>query len=317
MRTGGALTRTSGCAVNHCRDAGAHCRDGRGTPGWDGSPGLGIFGGGKRDLDFPLTLGHNTPTVTEILLVWNNGRCTMAKKTIADVNVKGKRVLMRVDFNVPQDDKGGITDDRRIRMALPSIQQVLKGGGRLILMSHLGRPEGKDPVADKQWTIKPCADRLGQLIGKPVIFAPDCVGPEVEKIVAGMKDGDCCLLENVRFHAAEQIKDKKAKDDPALKEKKEKFAKQLAALADVYVNDAFGTCHRDNASMLTVPQQIGRQAPRGRLPGEEGIGVPRRGAEQSEAPVRSHSGRQEGLGQDRGHRGAAQEVRHRADRRGQ
>ncbi|HOW72029.1 MAG TPA: phosphoglycerate kinase [Phycisphaerae bacterium] len=180
----------------------------------------------------------------------------MAKKTIADVNVKGKRVLMRVDFNVPQDDKGKITDDRRIRMALPSIEQVLKGGGRLILMSHLGRPEGKDPAADKQWTIKPCADRLSQLIGKKVMFAPDCVGPEVEKIVAGMKDGDCCLLENVRFHAAEQIKDKKAKDDPALKEKKEKFGKQLAALADIYVNDAFGTCHRDNASMLTVPQQM-------------------------------------------------------------
>ena len=180
----------------------------------------------------------------------------MAKKTIANVGVKSKRVLMRVDFNVPQDDKGAITDDRRIRMALPTIQYVLKNGGRMILMSHLGRPEGKDRKADQQWTIKPAAVRLSELLGKPVTFAPDCVGPEVEKIVAGMKDGDCVLLENVRFHEAEQIKDKKAKDDPALKQRKEEFARQLARPADIYVNDAFGTCHRDNASMLTVPQQM-------------------------------------------------------------
>jgi len=178
----------------------------------------------------------------------------MAKKTIADVDVKGKRVLMRVDFNVPQDEKGNITDDRRIRMALPSIQHVLKGGGRLILMSHLGRPKGENPSDDAPWTMAPVAKRLGELLRQPVTFAPDCVGPEVAKIVAGMKDGDCTVLENLRFHAAEQIKDKKAKDDPALKAQKENFAKQLAELADVYVNDAFGTCHRDNASMLTVPQ---------------------------------------------------------------
>ena len=180
----------------------------------------------------------------------------MAKKTIADVDVESKRVLMRVDFNVPQDNQGAITDDRRIRMALPSIQHVLKRGGRLILMSHLGRPEGKDRQADKQWTLAPAAKRLGELLGQPVIMAPDCVGPAVEKIVAGLKDGECCLLENVRFHEAEQIKDKKAKEDPTLKTQKEMFAKQLAALADVYVNDAFGTCQRDNASMLTVPQQM-------------------------------------------------------------
>ncbi|HSW46554.1 MAG TPA: phosphoglycerate kinase [Phycisphaerae bacterium] len=178
----------------------------------------------------------------------------MAKKTIADVDVKGKRVLMRVDFNVPQDDKGNITDDRRIRMALPSIQHVLKSGGRLILMSHLGRPEGKDRAADAPYTMAPVAKRLGELLGKAVMFVSDVVGPEVEKAVAGLKDGDCAVLENVRFYAAEQIKDKKAKDDPALKTIKEHFARQLATLADVYVNDAFGTCHRDNASMLTVPQ---------------------------------------------------------------
>ncbi|NLX13354.1 MAG: phosphoglycerate kinase [Phycisphaerales bacterium] len=180
----------------------------------------------------------------------------MAKKTISAVNVKGKRVLMRVDFNVPQDETGAITDDARIRKALPTIQHILKNGGRLILMSHLGRPKGEDREADKAWTLAPAAIRLGELLGQPVLMAPDCVGAEVENMVANMQDGQCCLLENVRFHAAEQIKDKKAKDDPALKESKQSFAQQLAALADIYVNDAFGTCHRDNASMLTVPQMM-------------------------------------------------------------
>jgi len=180
----------------------------------------------------------------------------MAKKTIADVDVKGKRVLMRVDFNVPQDDKGNITDDNRIVKALPSIQHVINNGGKLILMSHLGRPEGKDRAADARYTIKPAADRLSQLLGKPVKFASEAVGPVAEKAVAELKDGDVLMLENVRFYEAEQIKDKKAKDDPSLKAKKEEFAKQLAAFGDIYVNDAFGTCHRDNASMLTVPQQM-------------------------------------------------------------
>jgi phosphoglycerate kinase len=180
----------------------------------------------------------------------------MAKKTIANVDVKGKRVLIRVDFNVPQDEKGAITDDRRIRMALPTIQHVLKNGGRVILMSHLGRPEGKDRQADAPYTIEPAAKRLGELLGKPVRFAREAVGPEAENAVAGLKDGEALMLENVRFYEAEQIKDKNAKTDPALKEKKESFAKQLAAFGDVYVNDAFGTCHRDNASMLTVPQQM-------------------------------------------------------------
>jgi phosphoglycerate kinase len=180
----------------------------------------------------------------------------MAKKTIADVDVKGKRVLMRVDFNVPQDKDGNITDDNRIVKALPSIKHVVKNGGKLILMSHLGRPDGKDRKADAPYTIKPAAERLGKLLGKPVAFASEAVGPEAEKAVAALKDGDVLMLENMRFYEAEQIKDKKAKDDPALKTKKETFAKQLAAFGDVYVNDAFGTCHRDNASMLTVPQQM-------------------------------------------------------------
>jgi len=177
----------------------------------------------------------------------------MAKKTVADIDVKGKRVLMRVDFNVPLDDRLRITDDRRITMALPTIRSVLDRGGRLILLSHLGRPEG-DPQKDARFSLAPCARRLSELIGQDVIMVPDCIGPAVAQAVARLNDGQCCMLENVRFHPAEQIKDKEGAKDPAKKENKERFAKQLADLADVYVNDAFGTCHRDNASMLTVPQ---------------------------------------------------------------
>jgi len=177
----------------------------------------------------------------------------MAKKTLADVDVKSKRVLIRVDFNVPQDDTGAITDDTRIRMALPTIQHVLKGGGRLILMSHLGRPKGEP---DPKFTLAPAAKRLGELIGQEVVMAPASVGPEVEAIVSKLADGQCCLLENLRFNKAETIKDKNAKKDASLRTEKDNFAKQLASMADVYVNDAFGTCHRDNASMLTVPQQM-------------------------------------------------------------
>jgi len=178
----------------------------------------------------------------------------MAKKTIADVNVKGKCVLIRVDFNIPQDERGAITDDARIRKALPSIRRVLDGGGRLILMSHLGRPKGKP---DPKFTLAPVAKRLSELIDKEVKMAPAGVGPEVEKIVNALADGECCLLENLRFNKAETIKDKDAANDPARREEKDNFARQLASMADVYVNDAFGTCHRDNASMLTVPQQMG------------------------------------------------------------
>ena len=178
----------------------------------------------------------------------------MAKKTIADVDVTGKKVLMRVDFNVPQDDSGAITDDARIRKALPSIKHVLDGGGSLILMSHLGRPKGEP---DPTFTLAPAAKRLGELIGKDVIMAPASVGPEVEKIVSGLQPGQVVLLENLRFNKAETIKDKNAADDAGLRKVKDDFARQLAGMADVYVNDAFGTCHRDNASMLTVPQQMG------------------------------------------------------------
>ena len=161
----------------------------------------------------------------------------MAKKTIKDVDVKGKRVLMRVDFNVPVED-GKITDDRRIVQALPTIKDVIGRGGRLILMSHLGRPK-KGPEA--KFSLKPTADRLSELLGKPVQFAKDSFGPEVEKAVSGLKDGDVLVLENLRFHPQEE------KNDP-------EFAKQLAKLGDVYVNDAFGTAHREHGSTFGAAQ---------------------------------------------------------------
>ena len=162
----------------------------------------------------------------------------MAKKSISDVDVQGKVVLMRVDFNVPQDDSGAITDDRRIRMALPSIESVINRGGKRVLMSHLGRPKGKGP--EPEFTLKPTADRLAQLINKPVAFASDTVGPDAESKVTSMKDGDVVVLENVRFNPGE-------KDGEA------SYAGKLASWADVYCNDAFGTCHREEASMVAVP----------------------------------------------------------------
>ncbi len=175
----------------------------------------------------------------------------MAKKTVADVDVKGKKVLMRVDFNVPQDDSGNITSDDRIVKALPTIQNVLDRGGSLILMSHLGRPEGK---RDDKYTLKPVAERLSQLLGKKVIFATDCVGPDATGKAKGLKPGDVLLLENLRFYREEVIKDKAAKEDAQLRQAKDDFARQLGAMADVYDDDAIGTAHRDNASMYTVPQ---------------------------------------------------------------
>jgi phosphoglycerate kinase len=168
----------------------------------------------------------------------------MAKKTVADVDVKGKRVLMRVDFNVPIEN-GAITDDRRIEQALPTIRNVVERGGRLVLMSHLGRPKGGP---EPKFSLKPVVARLGELLGKPVKFADDCIGPQVEKMASGLKDGDVLLLENLRFHKAEE------KNDP-------NFARQLAKLGDVYVNDAFGTAHREHASTFGVPQAM-QGAPR-------------------------------------------------------
>jgi phosphoglycerate kinase len=156
----------------------------------------------------------------------------MNKKTIRDIDVAGKRVLVRVDFNVPLDAEGHITDDTRIRAALPTIQYLLDHGAAVILMSHLGRPDGK--VVDKM-RLAPVAQRLSELLGRPVQIASDSVGPEVEKQAQALQPGQVLLLENLRFHKEEE------KNNP-------EFARQLASLGEVYVNDAFGTAHRAHAS---------------------------------------------------------------------
>lgn len=155
----------------------------------------------------------------------------MAKLTVDKQDVKGKRVFVRVDFNVPIE-KGIITDDMRIRGALPTIKLLVERQAKVILASHLGRPKGGP---SPEFSLAPAAKRLSDLLGKPVTMAPDCIGPEVEKLVSGMKNGDVLMLENVRFHKGEE------KNDP-------EFARALASLADMYVDDAFGTAHRGHAS---------------------------------------------------------------------
>lgn len=165
----------------------------------------------------------------------------MAKKSIADVDVAGKTVLMRVDFNVPLDADLNVTDDRRVRMALPSIKSVIDRGGKLILMSHLGRPEGGP--GDEKYSMKPAAATLAELLGKDVAFAKDTVGDDAKAKAAALKEGEVLVLENLRFSKGEK------KGDP-------EFAAKLAAMADVYCNDAFGTCHRTDASMVAVPQAM-------------------------------------------------------------
>ncbi len=174
----------------------------------------------------------------------------MAKKTVADIDVKGKKVLMRCDFNVPLDDDCNITSDDRIVKALPTIKAILDGGGALILMSHLGRPKGQRV---EKMSLTPVAKRLSELLDQEVVFADDCIGADTGAKAAALTDGDCMLLENLRFHKEETIKDKAAKEDAQLRQAKDDFAKQLAEQADIYVDDAFGTAHRDNASMYTVP----------------------------------------------------------------
>lgn len=166
----------------------------------------------------------------------------MAKKTIDQTDVAGKTVLMRVDFNVPLDDQQQITDDRRIRMALPSIRSVIDRGGKLILMSHLGRPKGE--ASDSKYSLEPAAKRLGEMLDRPVHFAKDTVGDDAQSKAQSLADGETLVLENLRFEAGEKAGDAD-------------FAKKLAGLADIYCNDAFGTCHRKDASMLAVPEQMG------------------------------------------------------------
>jgi 3-phosphoglycerate kinase len=168
----------------------------------------------------------------------------MSKLFIEDLELKGKRVLIRVDFNVPLDKSGKITDDTRIQAALPTIRYVAAQGGKAILMSHLGRPDGKrDPAA----SLAPAAVRLSELLAKPVAFAEDCVGDQASSAVAGMKGGDVLLLENLRFHPGEEAGD-------------EAFARSLASLGDVYVDDAFGTAHRAHASMVGVTKFLPQAA---------------------------------------------------------
>jgi phosphoglycerate kinase len=167
----------------------------------------------------------------------------MAKRTIADVEVAGKTVLMRVDFNVPLDGDRNITDDGRIRGALPSINSVLERGGRLILMSHLGRPAG-DVDSDAKFSLQPVATHLSKLLDKPVAFSSDVGGSDTQGKASQLNDGDVLLMENLRF-------------DPREKQGDTEFAGQLAAFGDVYCNDAFGTCQNLDASMVGVPQAMG------------------------------------------------------------
>ena len=164
----------------------------------------------------------------------------MAKKTVEDIDVVGKRVLVRVDFNVPQNKDGTISDDTRIRACLPTIKYLIQRQSRIILCSHLGRPDGK---VKEELRLTPVAKRLSELLGMPVKTTKDCIGPEVEAAIAELKKGEVLLLENLRFHTEEE------KNDPH-------FAESLARLADVYINDAFGVSHRAHASVVGVTRYL-------------------------------------------------------------
>ncbi len=165
-------------------------------------------------------------------------RDILNKLTIQDFDLKGKRVFIRVDFNVPLDENLNITDDRRIRSSLATINYAIDEGAKVILASHLGRPKGK---VDPRYSLAPVAKRLKRLLNKDVTFAPDCIGPQVKNIIDKMQPGDVVVLENLRFHEGEEKND-------------EELAKALASLADYYVNDAFGTAHRNHASIVGIPK---------------------------------------------------------------
>jgi phosphoglycerate kinase len=168
-------------------------------------------------------------------------------KVVDELDLCGKRVFLRVDYNVPLEEASGgmrITDDSRIRASLPTVRHALEQGARLVLASHLGRPKGK---IDPEQSLAPAAARLAEVIGQPVPLAPDCVGPAADEAIAGLQDGQCLMLENLRFHAGEE------KNDPG-------FARQLAALADVYVDDAFGAAHRAHASTAGMVPLVAERA---------------------------------------------------------
>ncbi len=164
----------------------------------------------------------------------------MPVKSIKDLDIKGKRVFFRFDFNVPLDSAGIVKDATRITRALPTLEYAISQGARCILASHLGRPKGE---RKPEMSLRPVASKLEELLGKKVTFVDDCIGPEVEQAVGAMKDGDVLFLENLRFHAEE------TKNDPG-------FSAKLASLADVYVNDAFGTAHRAHCSTVGVPELV-------------------------------------------------------------
>jgi len=164
----------------------------------------------------------------------------MSCQTIKDIDVRGKRVIVRVDFNVPMDEKGHVTDETRIVKTLPTIQYLIDKGARVILMSHLGRPNGKK---DPQFSLKPISERLSKLLKRPVKFVSDCIGATAKNGTATLKNGEVVLLENLRFYAEEE------KNDPA-------FSKSLASLAEIYVDDAFGAAHRAHASTTGIVQYL-------------------------------------------------------------
>ncbi len=168
----------------------------------------------------------------------------MEKLFITDLNLKGKKVFVRVDYNVPFDEQGNITDDARIRATLPTINYLLDEDAKIILASHLGRPNGK---VIPELSLKPVAKRLHRLLNKEVVLAKDCIGDEVKKQIKNMKDGDVLLLENLRFHHGEQ------KNDP-------EFAKSLVGSCDVFIQEAFGNCHRSHASMVSINEAVPQAA---------------------------------------------------------
>src|SRR3954469_11653197 len=170
----------------------------------------------------------------------------MAKLTVRDLNVRGKRVFLRVDYNVPLEEKDGkmvITDETRIKETLPTLQMLIQQGGKLILAAHLGRPKGQ---REATMSLRPVAQRLAELLGRPVAFVDDCIGEKVEKTAGALQPGDVLLLENVRYYNEEE------KNDPA-------FAEKLAKPAEIYVNDAFGAAHRAHASTEGVARIVARR----------------------------------------------------------